>query len=121
MNYLVMLKAFYKSIEINPISPKAQCLYNYLLYKNNEYGWIKAFTLSNLIICGQTNLGIKELQRVRNELCQKGYIKYSKGTSNKAGKYEVLDITIGQFVQQDVQQSVQQDVQQSVQRSVHII
>ena len=108
MNYLVMLKAFYKSIEINPLSPKAQCLYNYLLYKNNEFGWIKAFTLSNLTICGQTNLSRQELDKSRNELKQKGYINYVKGTSNQAGTYSINETLCVRF---DTQSDTQSDTQ----------
>lgn len=90
MNYIKQVNAFYKLIQDNPLSPNAQCLYNYLLNKCSELGWKSEFSVSNLIVCGFTGLNRRTLDRVRNELVQKGYIEYKKGYSNKAGKYVIV-------------------------------
>ncbi len=108
MNYIKQLNAFYKLLSNNPLSSNAQCLYSYLLNKNNELGWIKEFTIANMIVCGFTGLSRQALDRARNELKQKGYIKYSKGISNQAGKYLIVN-----FVTQDDTQSDTQDDTQS--------
>lgn len=113
MNYIKQVNTFYKLLSNNPLSSNAQCLYFFLLNKNNELGWIKEFTTANSIVMGFTNLNIKALQRARNELKQKGYIDYKKGLGNNAGTY-----TLFRFDQQDDQQNVQQDDQQNVQRNV---
>ena len=90
MNYIKQVNAFYKLIQDNPLSPNAQCLYNYLLNKCSEFGWKSEFSVSNLIVCGFTGLNRRTFDRVRNELVQKGYIKYKKGYSNQVGKYSLV-------------------------------
>ena len=108
MNYIKQVNQFYRLLPNNPLSSNAQCLYFYLLNKNNELGWIKEFTIANSIICGFTSLNISAFQRARNSLIQKGYIKYKKGHSNNAGYY-----TIVEFEQQSEQQNEQHNEQQS--------
>ena len=103
MNYIKQVNQFYKLIQNNTLSANAQCLYNYLLNKDSELGWLEEFTVSNLIICGVTNLSRQALDRARNELTQKGYIQYKKGRSNQAGRYVIVS-----FVTQDDTQSMTQ-------------
>lgn len=90
MNYIKQVNAFYKLLPNNPLSSNAQCLYNYLLNKNSDLGWIKEFTVSNMIVCGFTGLSRQALDRARNELKIKGYIDYKKGVSNQAGRYLIV-------------------------------
>lgn len=93
MNYIKQINAFYKLLPNNPITPNAQCLYLYLLNKNNELGWIKEFTVANMIVCGFTSLNKGQMERARNCLVQKGYIKYIKGKNqNQAGTYEIIGL-----------------------------
>jgi hypothetical protein len=90
MNYIKQVNAFYKFLPNNPLSSNAQCLYSYLLNKNNELGWIKEFTVSNMIVCGFTNMSRQAVDRARNELKQKGYIDDKKGYANHAGTYVIV-------------------------------
>ncbi len=90
MDYKKQMDTFYEFLPNNPISSNAQCLYSYLLNKNSKLGWIKEFTIANSIVCGITGLSRQALDKARNELKQKGYIKYSKGLGNKAGKYLIV-------------------------------
>lgn len=115
MNYIKQVNTFYKLLPNNPLSSNAQCLYNYLLNKNNELGWIKEFTVSNMIVCGFTGLNRRTLDRVRNELKTKGYINYKKGISNQAGKYLIVEFD----TQDDIQNDIQDDTRY-VTRSDHI-
>ncbi len=112
MNYIKQVNTFYKLLSNNPLSSNAQCLYFFLLNKNNELGWIKEFTTANSIVMGFTNLNITALQRARNELKQKGYIDYKKGTGNNAGIYRIIELE-QQCEQQPVQQYEQQNAQQT--------
>jgi hypothetical protein len=112
MNYIKQLNSFYQLLPSNPINSNAQSLYFFLLNYNNGLGWIKEFTVANSIVMGYTELNISALQRARNALVQKGYIKYQKGISNSAGRY-----TIVEFEQQSEQQSEQQNEQQSEQQT----
>lgn len=92
MNYITQLNSFYRIMQINPLSPDAQCLYHYLLNKNSELGWIECFSLANSIITGVIGLETRQLTRVRNELADKGYIAYKKGNINNAGVYKIIEI-----------------------------
>ncbi len=107
MNYIKQINTFYKLIQDNPLSSNAQCLYNYLLNKCSELGWKSEFSVSNLIVCGFTSLSRQALDRARNELIQKGYLKYKKGYSNQAGKYLIVSFD----TQNDTQDSTQSDAQ----------
>ena len=108
MNYIRQLNTFYRLLPNNPINSNAQCLYMYLLNKNSELGWIKEFTVANSIVMGFTGLNISALQRARNNLIQKGYIRYQKGKGNNAGYYSIIE-----FEQQNEQQFEQQNEQQT--------
>ena len=107
MNYIKQINTFYKLIQDNPLSSNAQCLYNYLLNKCSELGWKSEFSVSNLIVCGFTSLSRQALDRARNELIQKGYLKYKKGYSNQAGKYLIVCFD----TQNDTQDNTQNDTQ----------
>lgn len=115
MNYIKQVNTFYKLIQDNPLSSNAQCLYNYLLNKCSELGWKSEFSVSNLIVCGVTNLSRRTLDRTRNELVQKGYIKYRKGYSNQAGRYLIVNFDTQNDTQSDTQNDTQNDT-----RSDHI-
>lgn len=124
MNYLKQINAFYKLIQINPLSCNAQGLYNYLLNKNSELGWIKEFSISNLVACGITNLSRIALDRARNELVQKGFIQYKKGKSNQTGKYLIINLCVSFDTQNDTQNDTQDDTQSDTRndtQSEHII
>lgn len=111
MNYLTQINAFYRLLPNNPLSSNAQCLYNYLLNKNNELGWVKEFTVSNMIVCGFTSLSRQALDRARNELKTKGYIDYKKGISNQAGKYLIVSFDTQDNTQNNTQSNTQDDTQ----------
>lgn len=124
MNYLKQITQFYKLLPNNPLSASAQCLYFYLLNKNNELAWAKEFTVANMIVCGYTGLNRQALDRARNELKQKGYIDYKKGVSNHAGKYLIVEFVTQndtQYVTQDDIQSVTQYVTQSDTQDGHTV
>lgn len=108
MNYLKQVNRFYELQLINSLSANSQSLYFALLNINNKCNWINEFTVANTTLMTFTGLNMSALQRARNVLIQKGYIKYQKRSGNNAGIYEILD-----FEQQDEQQIEQQSEQQS--------
>lgn len=111
MNYIKQENTFWELLPNNPLSSNAICLYLYLLNKDNKLGWIKEFTVSNLIVCGFTCLSRQALDRARNELIQKGYINYKKGTSNRAGKYSIVEFVTQSNTQDNIQNITQDDTQ----------
>lgn len=112
MNYLKQVNRFYELQLINSLNANSQSLYFALLNINNKCNWIKNFTVANTTLMTFTGLNISALQRARNNLIQKGYVKYQKGKSNKAGIYEIIEFE-QQNEQQNEQQCEQQDEQQT--------
>lgn len=111
MNYIKQVNTFYRILQENPLSANAQCLYNYLLNKDSEFGWKSEFSISNLVVCGITSLSRQALDRARNELVQKGYIQYKKGRSNQAGKYLIVSFVTQDDTQYNTQSDTQDDTQ----------
>lgn len=111
MNYIKQVNTFYRILQENPLSANAQCLYNYLLNKDSEFGWKSEFSISNLVVCGITSLSRQALDRTRNELVQKGYIQYKKGRSNQAGKYLIVSFVTQDDTQYNTQSDTQDDTQ----------
>lgn len=111
MNYIKQVNTFYRVLQENPLSANAQCLYNYLLNKDSEFGWKSEFSISNLVVCGITSLSRQALDRARSELVQKGYIQYKKGRSNQAGKYLIVSFVTQDDTQNNTQSDTQDDTQ----------
>lgn len=111
MNYIKQVNTFYRVLQENPLSANAQCLYNYLLNKDSEFGWKSEFSISNLVVCGITSLSRQALDRARSELVQKGYIQYKKGRSNQAGKYLIVSFVTQDDTQNNTQSNTQDDTQ----------
>ena len=90
MNYIKQLNGFFDSLLMNPLSATAQTLYVHLLDINNRCGWKERFPVANIVLQSRAMLSRQQLDRARNELKQKGYIDYEKGTTRKAGTYLIV-------------------------------
>lgn len=100
----------------NPMSQNAFTLYHLLLEHDNELGWMDYFTAPNGMLASTLQgFSLKSLERARNELIAKGYIKYKKGLGNQAGRYLIVDFGVQNGVQNGVQSVVQIGVQTGVQ------
>lgn len=111
MNYIKQLNAFYELLIVNPLSSSALCLYGALLHINNKCNWIIEFTVANSTLQTFTSLSRIALDRARNELIQKGYIKYKKGSGNQSGKYLIVCFDTQNVTQNDTQSVTQSDTQ----------
>lgn len=111
MNYIKQVNAFNELLQLNPLHPNSQCLYHILMHINNKCNWISEFTVSNTLLMSYTGLTLSTLQRSRNNLIQKGFITYKKGSGNNAGTYKIN--LLYEFDQQSDQQNDQQVDQQS--------
>jgi DNA-binding transcriptional MerR regulator len=115
MNYISQLNRFYDSLSFNSLTPNSVCLYSVLLHINNKCNWKAEFTISNKSVTALTGLSRVQLDRARNELKQKGYIDYKKGTGNLAGTYLIVEfdtqIDTQVYTQEDTQVYTQTDTQ----------
>lgn len=92
MNYIAEIKAFNDYLLLNKLSTGEIALWYALMAINNKAGWIKEFTVSNLVLQQLTSLSRSSLDSNRNRLKQRGLIAYRAGTSNQAGKYKIVSL-----------------------------
>ena len=93
MKYMKQLNEFWRIQTLEPISSNAKLLYLALLNINNMGNWEKEFRVNNDFLVLLSGLNISALQRARNELEQKGYIKYKKGKKNQgAPTYSIIKL-----------------------------
>lgn len=115
MNYMAHLKGYQIERGKTPLSTNAIALYFILMEYNNGLDWIKWFTVPNSTLQGLTGLEIKSLQRTRNELIQKKYVEYKKGSGNQAGSYLIVRFDLQRDQQSDQQRDQQSDQQSDLQ------
>ena len=92
MNYIMQLNVFYEKASGESLSLKAIGLYMLLLNKNNRLGWIEEFKMTNKVIMSVVNCTLYDLRAARDELEEKGYIIYKKGTKGQAGNYKIINL-----------------------------
>ena len=92
MNYIMQLNVFYEKASGESLSLKAIGLYMLLLNKNNRLGWIEEFKMTNKVIMSVANCTLYDLRAARDELEEKGYIIYKKGTKGQAGNYKIINL-----------------------------
>ena len=92
MDYIKQLKGFRIARVTNPIGKNAKLLYFILLDEANAAFFPEWLCLSNSTLQGCSDLCKSELLRARNELIQKGYIEYRKGTKGQAPKYKIFSL-----------------------------
>lgn len=91
MNYIKQLNGFYDWLIYNTLPTGAIALWHALVAVNNKAGWADEFTVANIVLQGMTGLSRQGIDNARNILIQKGLIIYKKGSSNKAGRYRLLN------------------------------
>ena len=69
--YVQILENFNSSLDYNPISSDAICLYHTIAHMFYKQNWVKTIKISNNVLIAKTGLTLSSLQRKRNELQQK--------------------------------------------------
>ena len=92
MNYLLQLVGFRKRRMEEPIGMHAVLLYFILLEYANQIGFPGSFTAANSMISALSGLTDLQLHRARENLAERGYIGYKKGSENRCGTYAVIDL-----------------------------
>ncbi|KRK48171.1 DnaD domain protein [Secundilactobacillus kimchicus] len=94
MNYITQIKAFYDKLENDPLNSSAIALWHALMAQNNKTAWSATFTVASSVL--KQKSGIKSdsnFFKVRNELAQAGYIKWSPRKGNQAAIYSILNLS----------------------------
>lgn len=111
MNYIAEIRAFYDWKQTNKLTADAQALWHTLMHINNkcavcidgEWLWRVEFRVSNQTLLSYLEFSRTQLDRMRNDLIQRGRIRYRKGKGNQCGTYQMIPFNT-QYVAQTVTQ-----------------
>lgn len=92
MDYLKQLNAYRRKRLANPISSGAIALYTILMEYANDLYFPEQFTAANSVICGLSGLSLTRMQAARKELCDGGFLAYTKGRRDQCGTYRLVDL-----------------------------
>lgn len=92
MDYLKQLNAYRRKRLASPLSSNAIALYAILLEYANDLYFPDRFTAANSVVCGLSSLSLTRMQAARKELCEGGFLAYSKGGKNQCGIYHLVDL-----------------------------
>ncbi|WP_163969356.1 DnaD domain-containing protein [Oceanobacillus halotolerans] len=93
MNYIKQINAFYREMEINPLSSAAISLWYSLMHINNRTRWKESFTVSMSVLTLKSGLSNSVLKRAREELKIKGYIRVESQSGNQSAIYKINSLT----------------------------
>ena len=88
--WLNEIRFFYKRQVMLPLSPHAQALWHYLMWRANNVFWQFPLRLSLAEIAGGTKMSASMVKRARGELTKGGYILHEAFGGNKPAGYWVL-------------------------------
>ena len=92
MDYLKQLNAYRRKRLASPISSGAIALYTILMEYANDLYFPEQFTAANSVICGLSGLSLTRMQAARKELCDGGFLAYTKGRRDQCGTYRLVDL-----------------------------
>lgn len=88
--WLNEIRFFYKRQVMLPLSPHAQALWHYLMWRANNVFWQFSLRLSLAELAGGTKMSVPMVKRARAELTESGYILHEAFGGNKPAGYWVL-------------------------------
>lgn len=91
-NYIKEMNDFYDLLELNSISASAIVLWSALMHINNKYRWKREFTVALSTLEVKTSLKRKTIERARNELKQRGLVKWRSRRGNQSAVYEMVPV-----------------------------
>ena len=93
MNYIREINAFYDWLETNGLSLSAIALWHALMHVNNKAAWTDEFAVAISVLCVKTGLSPRGVSSARNELAQKGRIKWKQRRGNQSAVYSVIPLS----------------------------
>ena len=89
-SWLGEIRYFYKRQLASPLSPQAQALWHWLMWKANGVFWQFPLRLSVPEIAGGTKMSESMVKKARAELTEAGYILHEAFGGNKPAGYWIL-------------------------------
>ncbi len=90
MNYIKELNAFYDWLETNVLSLSGIALWHALMHINNKTAWTDEFAVAVSVLSVKTGLAARTVSTARNELVQKGRIKWRQRKGNQSAIYQII-------------------------------
>lgn len=94
MNYILEINAFYDWLQTNQLSKSAIALWHALMHINNKANWSDRFTVATSILEYNTGFKKSEIFKGRNELAQKGRIKWFTRGGNLSAEYQIISFCV---------------------------
>ncbi len=91
--WIMEIKQFYIAHNSDRISTNAQAFWHYLMYRANENWWHYPLCLNVPEIAFAIKMSIASVKRAREELTQKGFIRWESSGGSRAAKYYILSRT----------------------------
>ena len=114
------IRFFYKRQTLYPLSPHAQALWGWLMWRANEVFWQFPLRLSLAEIAGGTRMSVSMVKKARHELVEGGYLLHEKyGGRNMAGYCLLSCIRPGTLVMPKAQKGGRQELAQAGAGMVH--
>lgn len=101
MNYIAEIKAFYDTLELNPLPSPAIALWHALMSIANKTGWQEEFTVAVSVLVLKSGQNAQAIKRARNRLEQDGYISWRARGGNQAAIYHVNSLVVRSVVQNE--------------------
>ncbi len=89
MNYIRLINSFWLRQMLQPLSPKAVCLYLAIVHCANRAGWPDRVSIPLSTLIALTGLSKSDIYRLRSELEKAGIVSITKGTTSKAAIYRL--------------------------------
>lgn len=87
MNYIQLINTYWRHAKCASPSKSATALYFAILDCLNSNNWKRPYKIDNMLLMAMTNMSKSALIRAREELCEKGFLKYITGRKGKSGAY----------------------------------
>ncbi len=95
------LKQFYISHNCDRISPNAQAMWHYLMYRANMNWWHYPLCLNVPELAYALKMSTATVKRARDELTKKGYIRWESPGGARAARYYIISRTGSEYAGQE--------------------
>ena len=91
-NWILELRGFFQRQINYPLSPHAQAMWQYLMYRANSAWWKFPLVLHLSELSGALNMSITTVKKAREELVSGRYILHESQRGNRAACYYILSM-----------------------------
>ena len=96
--WMTEIRYFYLRQTTCPLSPHAQAMWQYLMYRANAVWWHFPLVLRLGELAGALNMSVSMVKKARQELSDGRYILHERQQGNRAAKYFIVSNCSGEWI-----------------------